>query len=93
MLGKVCPGTVEYRQGRRSRQDDDEHLLVESNEAVCRSAGGARGLWHGQHYLRVVIRDLQQSKIPKSALGAQMLEGARSRSVRMTKNRWERLDQ
>ena len=39
------------------------------------------------------VRDLQKRKAKKAALDAQLLEGVRSPTVRMTEKRWEELEQ
>ena len=67
--------------------------LPESMKAFVEEQAIREGYATVSEYLRAVIRELQERKTQKTALDAQLLEGVRSPTVRMTKKRWEELEQ
>jgi antitoxin ParD1/3/4 len=67
--------------------------LPESLKAFVEEQATQEGYGTVSEYLRAVIRDLQKRKLKKAELDAQLLEGVRSPTVRMTKKRWQELEQ
>ena len=67
--------------------------LPESMKAFVEEQAIREGYATVSEYLRAVIRELQERKTQKTALDAQLLEGVRSPTVRMTKKHWEELEQ
>jgi antitoxin ParD1/3/4 len=66
--------------------------LPESMKAFVEEQATREGYGTVSEYLRALIRDLQKRKAKKAALDAQLLEGVRSPTVRMTKKHWEELE-
>jgi antitoxin ParD1/3/4 len=67
--------------------------LPESMKAFVEEQATREGYGTVSEYLRAVLRDLQKRKAQKVELDAQLLEGVRSPTVRMTRKRWEELEQ
>ena len=67
--------------------------LPESMKAFVEEQATREGYSTVSEYLLAVIRDLQKRKAQKAELDAKLLEGVRSPTVRMTKKRWEELEQ
>jgi antitoxin ParD1/3/4 len=66
--------------------------LPESMKAFVEEQATQEGYSTVSEYLRAVIGDLQKRKAKKAALDAQLLEGVRSPTVRMTEKHWEALE-
>jgi antitoxin ParD1/3/4 len=67
--------------------------LPESMKKFVEEQAAQEGYGTVSEYLRAVIRDLQDRKTKKEELDAQLLEGLRSPTVRMTGKRWDELEQ
>jgi antitoxin ParD1/3/4 len=67
--------------------------LPESMKAFVEEQTMQGGYGTVSEYMQAVIGDLQKRKAQKAALDAQLLEGVRSPTVRMTTKRWEQLEQ
>ena len=67
--------------------------LPESLKAFVQEQATQEGYGTVSEYLRAIIRDLQKRKAQKAALDARLLDGVRSPTVRMTKKRWQELEQ
>jgi antitoxin ParD1/3/4 len=66
--------------------------LPEAMKRFVEEQAAQEGYGTVSEYLRAVIRDLQKRKAKKQALDAQLLEGLRSPTVRLTDKRWEELE-
>jgi antitoxin ParD1/3/4 len=67
--------------------------LPESLKAFVQEQATQEGYGTVSEYLRAILGDLQKREAKKAALDAQLLDGVRSPTVRMTKNRWEKVEQ
>ena len=67
--------------------------VTESMKAFLEEQTRREGYGTVSEYLRAVIRDLQKRNAKKAVLDAQLLEGQRSPTVRMTSKRWDKLEQ
>ena len=66
--------------------------LPEPMKAFVEEQATEEGYSTVSEYMQAVIGDLQKRKAQKAALDAQLLEGVRSPTVRMTTKRWEQLE-